>query len=163
MAGGLGDLADRNITIIRKSTHERIKFYVQNSSEVETDKDVLVYPGDHVVVPKVGLIYVLGDVGRPGAYPMDTNDSSITALQAVALAGGINNTAAASKSVMMRKGANGYQESKLPLKDMEKGKVPNIALAADDIIFVPFSFGRNLAVNGAGIVATAGQAAIMHP
>lgn len=163
LAGGLGDLADRNITVERKGTHERIKYYVANNSEMESDNQVLVYPGDRITVPKVGVIYILGDVGRPGAYPMDSNDSTLTALQAIALAGGINNTAAASNSVMMRKGQQGYQKTKLKLKDMEKGKVPNIELAAGDIIYVPFSFGRNLAVNGAGIVATAGQAAIIRP
>jgi polysaccharide export outer membrane protein len=163
LAGGLGDLADRHITVERKGTHQRFKYYVANNSEMESDNQVLVYPGDRIMVPKVGVVYILGDVGHPGAYPMETNDSTLTALQAIALAGGINNTAAASKSVMMRKGEQGYQERKLKLKDMEKGKAPNIELAAGDIIFVPFSFGRNLAVNGAGIVATASQAAIIRP
>lgn len=163
LAGGLGELADRHITIERKGTHQRIKYYVPNNSEMESDEQVLVDPGDRITVPKVGLIYILGDVGRAGAYPIEDNDSTITALQAIALAGGINNTASASNSVMMHKGQKGYEETKLKLKEMEKGKVPNITLTADDIIFVPFSYARNLAVNGAGIIATAGQAAIIHP
>lgn len=163
MAGGLGELAERNITIERKSTHERIHYNVANNADRVLDQQVLVYPGDNILVPKVGVVYILGDVGHPGGYPMETNDSTITALAAIAMAGGVNTTAAASRSVLMHKTPQGYQESRLKLKDMEKGKEPNIQLTADDIIFVPFSYGRNLAVNGASIVAAAGQGAILHP
>lgn len=163
MAGGLGDLADHNVVVERKGTHERIKYHVANNTATEPEKQVMVYPGDQVIVPKVGLIFVLGDVGRPGAYPMQTNDSTINALQAIALAGGISNTAKASKSMMMREEPQGYRQIKLNLKEMEKGRSPNIPLLAGDIIYVPFSFGRNLAVNGASIVATASQAAIFRP
>ena len=68
----------------------------------------------------------------------------------------------ASKSVLMHKTAKGYDEAKLQLKDMQRGKAPNIPLATGDIIFVPFSFMRNLGMNGASIVAAAGQAAIFR-
>ncbi len=52
------------------------------------DQTVMVNPGDKVVVPKAGIVYVLGDVGRPGGYPMTNNDGTLTVLQAIAAAGG---------------------------------------------------------------------------
>lgn len=164
MAGGLDfALADRTITIERNSTHERVKFDVANNADTALDQKVLVYPGDKILVPKVGLVYVLGDVKAPGAYPILANDTVITAVQAMTLAGGPNTTAALAKSVLMRKVDQSYQESRLDLKKMEKGQVKPVIVIADDIIFVPFSYGRNLAVNGASIVAAAGQAAVLRP
>jgi polysaccharide export outer membrane protein len=164
MAGGLDPvLADRNITIERNFTHERVKFDVANNADAALDQRVLVYPGDEILVPKVGLVYVLGDVKAPGAYPIQSNDEVITAVQAMTLAGGPNTTAALAKSVLMRKVNQTYQESRLNLKKMEKGQDKPVLVVAGDIIFVPFSYGRNLAVNGASIIAAASQAAVIRP
>ena len=164
MAGGLDTvLADRTITIERNSTHERVRFNVANNADTALDQRVLVYPGDKILVPKVGLVYVLGDVKTPGAYPISANDTVITAVQAMTLAGGPNTTAALARSVLMRKVDQSYQESRLDLKKMEKGQEQPAVVAADDIIFVPFSYGRNVAVNGASIISAAGQAAVIHP
>jgi polysaccharide export outer membrane protein len=43
---------------------------------------------------------------------------------------------------------------------MEKGKKPDVALLPDDVVYVPFSFMRNIGVNGQGILASAASAAI---
>jgi polysaccharide export outer membrane protein len=43
---------------------------------------------------------------------------------------------------------------------MQKGKIPDMELEADDIIYVPFSYMRNLALSLGGIVAATGSAAI---
>jgi polysaccharide export outer membrane protein len=46
---------------------------------------------------------------------------------------------------------------------MEKGKKPDVALLPDDVVYIPFSFMRNVGVNGSGILASATSAAIyMH-
>ena len=43
---------------------------------------------------------------------------------------------------------------------MQKGKLPDIALQPNDIVYVPFSYLRNLAVNASGIAASATTAAV---
>jgi polysaccharide export outer membrane protein len=48
----------------------------------------------------------------------------------------------------------------LPVGAMQKGKMPDVALLPDDVVYVPFSFVRNLAVNSQGILASATSAAI---
>jgi polysaccharide biosynthesis/export protein len=120
----------------------------------------MVYPGDSVVVSKVAVVYVLGDVLKPGGYPVSTNNSKLTVLQAIALAGYANHTAAVGKSKLVRQTPKGVQEIDLPVGAMQKGKMPDVALLADDVVYVPFSFMRNLGMNSQGILASATSAAI---
>lgn len=161
MAGGLADTADRDVTIERKGTKERIQYFVSNDSNNALDKNVLVYPGDSVIVPKARIVYVLGDVARPGGYPWETNDSKASVLQAVSLAGGTMNHAVPSDTRLIRKRADGsYEQIHVELSKMQKGKVADMPLQADDIIYIPFSYMRNLALNLGGIVAATAAATI---
>ena len=41
----------------------------------------MVSPGDTVVVSRAGIVYILGDVNRPGGYVMSNNESQLTLLQ----------------------------------------------------------------------------------
>ncbi len=43
---------------------------------------------------------------------------------------------------------------------MQKGKQPDLQLEANDIIYVPFSYLRNVGMQATGIVASVGSAAI---
>ena len=43
---------------------------------------------------------------------------------------------------------------------MQKGKKPDVALLPDDVVYVPFSFMRNIGVNGQSILASVGSAAL---
>lgn len=160
-AGGLTDVADRNITIQRHGDPERtVKYFLSNNSDAALANSVLVYPGDTVLVPKAGIVYVLGDVGRPGGYAMADNDSQMTVLEVVATAGGANKTAIMAKVKLVRKTSNGTTEIPIPLGAMEKGKQADIALQPNDILFVPFSYMKNVAFNASQIAASATGAAI---
>jgi polysaccharide biosynthesis/export protein len=161
MAGGLTAIADRHMTIQRFGPgKEKVDYYYSNAGETALSNDPMVYPGDSVVVSKVAVVYVLGDVYKPGGYPINTNNSKMTALQAIALAGYANHTAAVGKSRLVRETAKGVQEINLPVGEMQKGKLPDVALLPDDVVYVPFSFVRNLEVNSQGILASATSAAI---
>lgn len=161
MAGGVSELADRKITIERRGTKERVDYFLSNDSNTAITESIKVYPGDLVIVPKIDVVYVLGDVGRPGGYPMSTNDSKLTVLQAVALAGATPPSAVPSKARLIRKLPDGtYAESHLPLSAMQKGKQGDMPLQANDIIYVPFSYIRNMGSGLAGIVSSATTATI---
>jgi polysaccharide export outer membrane protein len=164
MAGGLTADADRHITIERGGVWgEQIQVYLPNNAQADLKADVGVYPGDRILVPKAGIVYVLGDVGRPGGYVMQDN-SHLTVLQAVALAAGANKTAAQKRARLLRKGPDGYMEEPVPLLAMERGKVRDEELQKDDILYVPFSARRNLLLGGSGIIASASSALIYaHP
>lgn len=161
LAGGITDAADRAIAIQRHESKQKIAYFLSNSPDKALDDNVLVYPGDTVLVPKTPLVYVLGDVGRPGGYPWSGNDSQLSVLQAVGIAGGLQPTAAANHARLVRKRPGGtYVELDLHLAEMEKGKKPDIPLQADDILYIPFSYMRNIAVGAGGLISAASSAAI---
>jgi polysaccharide biosynthesis/export protein len=161
LAGGLTDLADRHITIQRFGpAKQKVEYYYSNAAQTALSDDPMVYPGDTVIVPKAPVVYVLGDVSKPGGYPMSTNNSRMTVLQAIALAGYANHTAAVGKSRLVRETATGVEEINLEVSAIQKGKKPDVALLPDDVVYIPFSFMRNIGVNGQGILASAASAAI---
>jgi polysaccharide biosynthesis/export protein len=160
LAGGLTSIADRHITIERYGSKQKVEYYYSNAGGAALSDDPMVYPGDTVVVSKVAIVYVLGDVLKPGGYPISSNDSRMTVLQAIALAGYANHTAAVGKSKLVRETPTGVEEIDLQVSAMEKGKKPDVALLPDDVVYVPFSFVRNIGVNGQGILASASAAAI---
>jgi polysaccharide biosynthesis/export protein len=161
LAGGLTDVADRRVTIQRHDTKERTVFVLANSANSALDANVLVSPGDTVIVPKAEVVYILGDVNRPGGIAMVTNDSKLSVLQAITLAGGTPPNAVPSHARLIRKQADGsHVEMPLQLSAMQKGKQPDMPMQADDIIYVPFSYARNMAVGAGALVGSASSAAI---
>jgi polysaccharide biosynthesis/export protein len=161
LAGGLTDLADRHITIQRFGPDKKkVEYYFSNAASAAFSDDPLVYPGDTVIVPKSAMVYVMGDVAKPGGYPINTNNSKMTVLQAIALAGYANHTAAVGKSKLVRENDGRVEETNLEVGAMQKGKSPDVALLPDDVVYVPFSFMRNVGINGQGILASVASAAI---
>ncbi len=163
LAGGLNEFADRHIVVERAAKNgepaERIRAFLPNSADAALNDNVLVRPGDTVIVPKAGIVYVLGDVAHPGGYVMQ-NDSQLTVLQAIALAAGASKTAS-EKRVRLVRNVDGLTQSiDLPLRDMERGRQPDVPLQANDILYVPFSLAKNLSMGIANITAAASSALI---
>jgi polysaccharide export outer membrane protein len=162
LGGGLADTADRHITIQR---HDRsippITYDLSNDATTAMKDQVQVFPGDIVLVPHAAIAYVLGDVNRPGGIVMQNNHSQMTALEAIALAGGTHSSAVPSHAKLIRRTpGGGYQETPMNFARMQKGKEPDVLLQPEDVIFIPFSYVRNIASSSSGIVASAAQATI---
>ena len=162
LAGGLNEVADRNIVIERRGDPDHpLHYNLANDGVLALQTSVLVYPGDTVMVPKAGIVYVLGDVNRPGGFVMDNNSTELTLLQALARAGGVSRTAKQGHAKLLRKDATGYHETQLSLGEIQKGKQQDIALAPGDVLYVPFSYAKNIAVSGSsGIISSLGSAAV---
>jgi polysaccharide export outer membrane protein len=162
LAGGLNEVADRNIVIERRGDPDHpLHYNLANDGVLALQTSVLVYPGDTVMVPKAGIVYVLGDVNRPGGIVMDNNSTELTLLQALARAGGVSRTAKQGHAKLLRKDATGYHETQLSLGEIQKGKQQDIALAPGDVLYVPFSYAKNIAVSGSsGIISSLSSAAV---
>jgi polysaccharide biosynthesis/export protein len=158
-AGGLTPAADRHVTIKHTGEPPSTVLVSNQPGKALGDADVLVHPGDTVLVPKAGIVYVLGDVGRPGGFPMQ-DDSRLSLLQALTLAAGTNKTAASNSARLLRKVNGVMEEQPLPLAAIERGKKPDLELQADDIVYVPFSLAKNVALGASSIVASASSAAV---
>jgi polysaccharide export outer membrane protein len=160
LAGGLSEEADRNVTVKRNKSGEQLKYYVSNNADEALSNMVMVYPGDTVLVSRAPLVYVMGDVNRPGGYAITTNDQHLSVLQVIAMAGSANKTSKQSHVRLIRTTDQGQVEMPVRLDQMEKGKQPPLMLQANDIVYVPFSWMKNVAMSTANIAASTAGAAI---
>jgi polysaccharide export outer membrane protein len=118
-----------------------------------------VRPGDTIMVSHAGIVYVVGDVGKPGGFLIDNNDR-LTVLQALALAQGTNRTASLNHAKLIRKTEAGREEVPVPLKKILASKVPDRMLADGDILFVPTSGAKDALRDVESILPAAAGAAI---
>lgn len=108
-----------------------------------TAGDVLVVEGaPEVGAPPpepVGRVRVVGEVKRPGAYPLD---EAGTALDAVLAAGGLTEYASGNRAKLVREGEGRRREAALRLGDVLHGdpEAENPVLRDGDLIVVPESF-----------------------
>jgi polysaccharide export outer membrane protein len=161
MAGGLTDVANRNIMIERhRDPSEKIKYYLANDAQEALSPSPVVYPGDTVVVPRAPVVYVLGDVAKPGGYSIATNDSRLTVLQVIGMAGSANKTAVQSHVRLIRETPQGEQEISIQLAAIQKGKQPDVVLQPNDVLYIPFSWMKNTALSASSIAASTSGAAI---
>ena len=90
-----------------------------------------------VLASNGNLVYVLGKVGRPGAFPLN---GPMDVTQALAFAGGLNSFAAENKIKVLRRDNSGQQRSIKfkygQVKDGDKLET-NILLKSGDIVLVP--------------------------
>jgi polysaccharide export outer membrane protein len=142
LAEGLTPLAGTAI-VITHSGHpdqpQRVKMTAGAAPQPENNPEIL--PGDTIFVERTGLVYVVGDVARPGGFPMD-HDGQLTILQAIALAQGTNSTAAKGSAKLIRTTPQGRQEIPVDLKKILSAKATDLALQDNDILFVPSSAAK---------------------
>lgn len=159
-AQGLTPLAGTRITITHAAnanTPEQVKVTAGATPKPENNPEV--FPGDTVYVERTGVIFVVGDVMRPGGYPMD-HDGQVSILQAIALAQGTNPTAAKSSAKLIRTTAQGRQEIPVNLKKMLQSKSTDLAMQDNDILFVPSSAAKNAMKDMEAVLPTAAAASI---
>jgi polysaccharide export outer membrane protein len=139
VAGGVTANEGSSITITHRDDPDHPTVVKVNSANYsELQRSTVVEPGDTVLVAKADMIYVVGDVGHPGAYYLQ-NGEPLSVLNALALASGLNHTAAVSKASIVRQTSAGAQTIPLDLNRIMKNTNPNVILQAADIIVVPRS------------------------
>jgi polysaccharide export outer membrane protein len=112
--------------------------------------NVTVYPGDVVKVARAGIVYVVGEVKKPGGYLLRNNED-ISVLQAIALAEGLTRTSAKSQAKIIRTREETGQRTEIAI-DLGKilaGKKEDLILRSKDIVFVPNSNARSSLYRGA--------------
>ena len=160
LAGGLTPLAGTTITISRADhpdNPENVKVSASAAPKPLNNPEIL--PGDSIFVERTGLIYVIGEVVRPGGFPMD-HDQHLTILQAVALAQGTSYTAAKSSAKIIRTTPQGRQEIPVNLKNILAAKAPDESLQDNDILFVPSSAAKATLKNMESLLPVAASATI---
>jgi polysaccharide export outer membrane protein len=158
-AGGITSFAGSEATV-KHTDGTTITVRLTKDARASLSTDVQLAPGDKVLIPRAGLIYVLGDVGRPGGFIMG-NDGKMTLLQAVAMAGGINRTSSMNRSRLVRKGPSGYTETPVPLKRILNGDQADFQLQTEDILYIPSNSAKSFIYRtGPSLAASVAGAAI---
>jgi polysaccharide biosynthesis/export protein len=123
--------------------------------------NVVVYPGDVVKVARAGVVYVEGEVRKPGGFILKTNEN-ISVLQAVALAEGLTRTAAKNRVRIMRTDEATGVRTEIPI-NLDKilaGGLNDPILRAKDIVFVPNSAGKSAFYSTTQAAVSIGSAAV---
>jgi polysaccharide export outer membrane protein len=147
-AGGLSDKAGRMVTIIhRDDPDHKIEIQLSANLAEDTQHNVDVLAGDTIIVSRAGIVYVVGDVQHPSGFLIE--DSSLSVLKALALAGGSNRTASLDKTRILRQTSGGVQEIPVSLKKILYAKAPDIPMVKGDVLFVPGSAAKAAAYHTA--------------
>jgi polysaccharide biosynthesis/export protein len=103
---------------------------------------VQIFPGDTIMIPRAGIVYVVGNVTRSGGFVLDGH-RMLTVQEAMALAGGGGRAAALKRVQLVRTMEDGNKEMiTIPVDQIYKGKAPDVALKDGDILYVPTSTGK---------------------
>ncbi len=144
-ASGLGPNAGRLVTIGHRDDPKTVHPVVLDpaGTDTTTDHNPELLPGDTVQVSRAGLVYVVGDVIRPGGFPVDPSQTA-TLVQVLSLAWGPGQNAALTKAILIREQGGSRTVTTLNLKRMLRGLDPDIPIRDRDIVFVPDSMAKNL-------------------
>jgi polysaccharide biosynthesis/export protein len=102
------------------------------------EQNVQIFPNDVIEVPKARMIYVLGEVTKPGGFILH-QDEKVSAVQALSMAGGPTPMAGMGSARILRAPNNGpnRQEVRLNLRAALDGKSEDLLLRPEDILYVP--------------------------
>jgi polysaccharide export outer membrane protein len=144
-ASGLSPNAGRLVNVFHQGDPKTPHPVVLDPSGTDTtsDHNPELSPGDTVQVSRAGLVYVVGDVIRPGGFPVDPVQG-LTVVQALSLAWGPSQNAASGKAVLIREQKDGRAMITLNLKRMLHGQDPDQPVEDRDILYVPDSVAKNL-------------------
>jgi polysaccharide export outer membrane protein len=119
--------------IINLNLQGLLKARDQISNLFLADRDVLF-------IPTAELFYIIGQVKRPGSYPL--GDREITLVEAISMAGGFTPIASRNRTHIIR--VEGGVEKIIEVKvDAITGagkKIQDVVIQSDDVIMVPESF-----------------------
>jgi polysaccharide export outer membrane protein len=161
-AGGVTPMAGKAVTITHRGDPEHPQIVnIETKPGSMAAYSVDIQPGDTIVVSHAGIIYVLGQVGKPGGFLIENSDR-LSILQAISLAQGTNRVASLDKARLIRKTPSGREEIPIPLKKILADKAPDQLLADGDILYVPGSGPKNALMDVESILPSAASAAIFR-
>ena len=180
MAGGLTDDAGAKVTITRELSAGPLalagtrtdlggKFSVGDvellglMASTHPSSNILIRPNDVISVSTAHLVYVMGEVKKPGGYTLHTH-TTMSLLEALAMAEGPLNTARPSHGRVLRLTGEGQAREEIPVdvSKMLNGKSPDIPLQAYDILFIPFNVPRAATIRAVEAAVQLGTGVLIY-
>lgn len=127
-------------------------------------ENIQILPHDVISVPKAEMVFVIGDVRRSGGFVLGEH-KSISVLEALSLAEGLNTTADTRHAKILRLNRDADKREELPVdvKSLLTSKKQDVALQAEDILFIPGSTGKKAAMRALeAVIQTGTGLAIWH-
>jgi polysaccharide biosynthesis/export protein len=175
MAEGLADDAGDTVLVMRGASEpanlpkqegagEIVEVNLKSLLEsVDPAFNIPVHPGDIVKVTRAGIVYVVGEVKKPGGFVLKSNEN-ISVLQALALAEGLTRTSSKSQARIIRTDQSTDKRIEIPV-DLGKiltNKAPDPLLQPKDIIFVPDSSAKSAFYRGAEAVLSTAAGVVIY-
>lgn len=150
--GGFTPLASHTITIRRPGETGSTVVMLPTDPKETDAANIPLMAGDTVVVPRVGDVFVVGQVKSPMAIPLAGN-APVTVLRAISMSGGLLPGAALSRVTIVRTLPDRQHiQITLDVAKVMKGKERDVALMSDDLLLVPRNgFKSGMAAAGAGM------------
>jgi polysaccharide export outer membrane protein len=185
LAGGVLPGSGNAITIVRGAASAEASGTSVGSVQIidmshlikgeDSGLNVEVQNGDVINVSAAQVVYVVGAVIKPGGFVMSNPSSGISVVQALAMAEGFSYVAATGRAVIIRNSTNDAARQEIPvdISHMLSGKLADVLLAPNDILYVPESGAKKTlkalaeigmsAANGAAIYGVGYRAAGIAP
>ena len=157
--GGLPTTASHIITINRPGVAQPITIDMGTDPAKSTEANIPIFPRDTIVVPRVGVVYLLGAFHTQGAIPL-TQNSPMTLMKVAALTGGSGFEGKQNDLRIIRSVGTGRQVVRVDLKKIIEGKAPDPVLQPEDIVFLPTS-SMKAAIKSGGIGTLLGIVSIL--
>lgn len=165
-AGGLSPEAGPEILVTRTQTDPNgqpvaitrrisVKALIEGA---DPEANIKLVGGEEIRVPEVGKVFVVGNVKKPGAYPvLDTTETTV--LKVLAMAEGLAPYAAKQAYIIRRDERTGARhELPIELKKLMERKAPDVPLMANDILYIPDNSGRRATAQALDRIAGFGAA-----
>lgn len=122
-----------------------------------------VLPGDVISVPRADMVYVVGAVRHPTGFMLNERPS-MTVMEAVSMAEGLDRAAEPKRSRILRSVTNGAREEMpINVSSILAGRSPDVALLPNDILVIPDSTFKRVASRSAeALIATVSGYVMLH-
>jgi polysaccharide biosynthesis/export protein len=137
-AGGVSDRAGHLIEIFPSGSMKNPQTVLWDPTLRENDNAELeIKTGETVLVSRCGVVYVGGNVGKPGAFPLcESNHTTLS--EVIALAQGTKPSSWSQRTLLLRTSESGTRVvQKVKLEDVLRGRAVDITMQPDDILFIP--------------------------
>jgi polysaccharide export outer membrane protein len=103
----------------------------------DPELNLRLHGGEEIRVPEVGKVFVVGNVRKPGSYPVQ-DSSGTTVLKILALSEGLAPFASRQGFIYRREGGSGTKnEIPFELRKILDRKSPDLPLQPNDILYIP--------------------------
>jgi polysaccharide export outer membrane protein len=168
MAGGLRPDAGRTLKLTRRAQWGPIPLLADQQTtlnvtvaEINVEElvrgrgpfaDIEVQPHDVISVSQAEVVYVVGNVRKPGGFAM-TGWGDFTVLQALSMAEGLDKMAAPKKAKILRKqGSSGRVEVPVNLERILSGQAADTPLLSEDVLFVPNNTAKSATMKSLDVI-----------